>query len=111
MKIQEQRTGAVTILKPAGPLAGADVADFKTRALHALDVSLGRCVVDLSGVPFADSVGLECLLDLTESLTSSGQMLRMCGANKTLREVFALVGIAQQFEQFEDANMAVRSFL
>ena len=43
--------------------------------------------------------------------TGSGQMLRRCGANKTVREVFALVGIAPQFEQFEDVNTAVGSFL
>jgi anti-anti-sigma factor len=111
MKIQESKQGAVTVLKPSGPLTQADAGDFKTVTLRALESNLGRILVDMSAVPFVDSLGLEALLDLTEQMQLSGQMLKLCATNKTLREVFTLTATAPLFEHFDDVNTAIRSFL
>ncbi len=51
------------------------------------------------------------LVEVTEEMGRSGQALRMCGANKTVREVLELTDLASHFEHFQDANTAVRSFL
>ena len=111
MKIQEQRQGAVTVLKPEGALVEQSAGVFKQRVMQALGTNLGRFVVDLSAVPFVDSKGLEVLVEVTEEMGKSGQALRMCSANKTVREVLELTDLASMFEHFEDANTAVRSFL
>ena len=111
MKIQEQKQGAVTVLKPSGPLIQTDAGDFKTVATRVMQTSLGRFVVDLTAIPYVDSLGLETLVDVTEELSKSGQSLKLCGANKTLREVLNLAGVAPLFEHFDDVNTAIRSFL
>ena len=111
MKITEQRQGAVTVLKPEGALVETCAGVFKQRIRAALSESLGRFVVDLSAVPFVDSVGLEALVALTEEMGRSGQALRLCAANKTVREVLELTDLTSMFDHFEDANTAVRSFL
>lgn len=111
MKIQEQKHGAVTVIKPSGPIANADVELFKQRLLTVIQEALGRVVVDASAVPFIDSKGLEALVDVTDKVAQSGQLLKLCSVNKTLREVLSLTGLSSQFEHFEDANSAVRSFL
>ena len=111
MKIQESKQGAVTVLKPAGPLIQNDAGEFKSVATRVLESSLGRFVVDLSAIPYIDSQGLETLVDVTEHLANSGQSLKLCAANKTVREVLNLAGIAQLFEHFDDVNTAIRSFL
>ncbi|MGH7179280.1 MAG: STAS domain-containing protein [Tepidisphaeraceae bacterium] len=111
MKIQESRQGAVTVLKPSGPLTLNDAVEFRTLAMRVLSGSLGRFLVDMSAIPFVDSQGLEALLDVTEQLGASGQMLKLCAANKTVREVMTLTGLSAQFEHFDDVNTAVRSFL
>lgn len=111
MKITEQRQGAVVVLKPDGALVEAACPVFKGRMAEAITSSLGRFVVDLSAVPFVDSRGLEVLVELTEELGKSGQALRLCSANKTVREVLELTELAPLFEHFEDSNTAVRSFL
>lgn len=111
MKISEQRQGAVIVLKPDGALVDQDCALFKGRMNEAMNASLGRFVVDLSAVPFVDSKGLEALVELTEELGKSGQALRLCSVNKTIREVMDLTELTPLFEHFEDANTAVRSFL
>ena len=111
MKITEQRQGAVLVLRPDGALVEQACAVFKGRMSEAMTASLGRFVVDLSVVPFVDSRGLEVLVELTEELGKSGQALRLCSANKTVREVLELTELTPLFEHFEDANTAVRSFL
>lgn len=99
------------VLRPHGPIAAADAQVFLDRTLHASAQALGRIVIDASEVPFVDSDGLEKLVDLSDELSSSGQTLKLCGVNETLREVFELTELAGLFEHFEDVQMAVRSFL
>jgi anti-sigma B factor antagonist len=111
MDIEEQRQGAVTVLRPLGPLAVDDATRFKRRAEDALNKSLGRFVIDTSSIPYVDSEGLEALVDLSELLSQSGHALKLCGTNETLREVFDLADVSSLFEHYEDVNTAVRSFL
>ncbi|GIK17991.1 MAG: anti-sigma factor antagonist [Leptolyngbya sp. PLA2] len=111
MQIIEQRQGAVTVLKPIGPLVQKDADALKTRAADVLRKSLGRFVIDASAIAYADSRGLEVLVELTEELGTGGQSLKISAANETLREVLELTELAPLFEYHEDVNSAVRSFL
>ncbi len=111
MEIQETRQGAVTCVKPMGPLVQGDAGQFRRAASDVRIRSLGRFVVDLAAVAYADSQGLEALVELTDELGEGGQSLRVCGANETLREVFAITGVGEMFEHYIDVNTAVRSFL
>jgi anti-anti-sigma factor len=111
MDIQEQRQGAVTVIKPIGPLVAADAEQFKQMVEMTLVRSLGRFIVDASAIQYADSRGLEVLAELTRDLQQSGQVLRLCGAGETLREVLELTELHDQFEHFQDVTTAVRSFL
>ncbi len=101
----------MTVLKPEGPLVDADAAGLKHRLLQELGSSLGRFVVDMSAIPYVDSKGLEALVEVTEEMSRSGQALRLCAPNKTVREVLELTDLASMFDHFEDTNTAVRSFL
>jgi anti-anti-sigma factor len=111
MEIQTQYRGAVLVVRPSGPLAGADADTFKTAVQGFLRENLGRVVIDAATLPFVDSKGLESLADLAEELALSGKGLKLCAANDTIRQVIELTGLAPQFEHFEDTNTAVRSFL
>ncbi len=111
MEISEQRQGAVTIVKPGGPLCHAEAEQFSGHIDEVMARSLGRFVLDASGIPYVDSSGLGALLRITNDLGESGRSLRVCSANETLREVMDLTGLADRFEFYEDVNAAVRSFL
>lgn len=111
MEIHESRQGAVTVLKPQGPLTGPDAEQFKASVSAVMDKSLGRFVVDISEVPYVDSRGLEVLKETTDELSQSGQALRVCGANETVREVLDLTQLTELFEHYQDVGSAVRSFL
>jgi anti-anti-sigma factor len=111
MEIQEQRQGAVTILKPMGALIEPEARLFKEQAMDMLTKSMGRVMVDASAIPFVDSGGVEALVDLTDQLAQSGRALKLCAANETLKEVLHLVGWSHAFEYFDDVTTGVRSFL
>jgi anti-sigma B factor antagonist len=111
MRISETRSGAVTVLKPEGPILEPDADALKQKLMATLGASLGRFVLDLSAVPYLDSKGLEALVEVTEEMSASGQALRLCAPNKTVREVLELTDLASMFDHFEDTNTAVRSFL
>lgn len=111
MEIAEQRQGAVTVVKPRGPLCAQDAQQLKKRLDEVLVLSLGRFVIDLSEVPFADSRGLEVLKETADELSHSGQALRVAGCNETLREVLELTDVAAGLEHYADAGAGARSFL
>ena len=111
MEIVEQKHGAVTVVKPVGPLIQPAADDLLGRMLEVRTKSLGRLVLDASGISYVDSRGLEVLVEVARTLAKSGQGLKICGANEVLREVFELTELTSTFAQFVDVNSAVRSFL
>lgn len=111
MDILEQREGAVTVVKPMGPILLGEAEQLKTKLCDVMGRSLGRFVVDASSVAYVDSRGLEVLVEACEALGDGGQVMRLCGANETLREVLDLTGLSGHFEHFADVHTAVRSFL
>ncbi|MHC4520602.1 MAG: STAS domain-containing protein [Planctomycetota bacterium] len=111
MKVQTQERGAVTVIRPDGPLVAADVDEFKEKLGEEIRRNLGRVVLDVSAVPFVDSRALECLVDITGELAQSGKALKLCAPADTLKEVLELTGVASDFEHFDDVIAAVRSFL
>ncbi len=111
MQIHEQKHGAVTVLRPVGPLVQADADAFKAKALEVRRASLGRFVIDASAVPYVDSRGLEALAEMHDELSRSGQSLKVCGVQPTVREVLELTEVGALVEPYEDAGAAVRSFL
>ena len=110
MEIETEQVEGATVIKPNGPLAKADADEFKGIAIEAGNKTPGRIILDASAVPFADSRGLEVLLDITEDIQREcNDVLLVAESNDTLREVMELTGIAGDFEFFEDVASAVGS--
>lgn len=111
MEIERQLIGAVTVLRPVGPLIDQDAEAFGRAVDEAMADSMGRFVIDGAAVPFADSKGIEALLDAAEAVSDTGRLLRLCGITDTLREVLELTGVSSLIDFYEDASDAARSFL
>ncbi|HVX84474.1 MAG TPA: STAS domain-containing protein [Phycisphaerae bacterium] len=111
MRIDEQKQGAVLVLKPTGPLVGESCLELKAALAGANQRTMGRYILDAAGVSFVDSTGLETLLEASEALIRGGRILKLCTANDTVRDALDLTGLADSFEHFPDVNAAVRSFL
>ena len=111
MNLQELSQGAVTVLKPSGPLILGEAEAFRDRALVLAEQTLGRIVIDASAVTYVDSCGLEILLELTEQMQQGGRALKLCATNPTVTEALKLTMLMEMFDYFDDVNQAVRSFL
>lgn len=112
MRIEQHKHGAVTVLRPRGPVTSTEDAErLRGEGFETLGKTLGRFVLDVSDMPFVDSDGLEALVDLTKELNQSGRSLCLCGAGETLREILAVTDVSPLFSLHEDVQGAVRSFL
>ncbi|MBL9149295.1 MAG: STAS domain-containing protein [Phycisphaerae bacterium] len=111
MEIAESTAGAIGVVAPKGPLCGDDARAVRETVFAAIAKRRGRVVVDLGAVPFADSVGLEALLDVSDALAESGRSLKLVNVGATMREALDIVGIGALFEQYPDVHAAARSFL
>lgn len=111
MQVQEQQFGAVTVVKPVGALTGEDADAFRSRTELAMSRAMGRVLIDASAIPYADSRGLEVLVELSDAFSAGGQVLRLCGATETLREALDLTDLSGLFEHYEDVHTGTRSFL
>jgi len=109
VKIVHEQDGDVEVIKPRGPLVAEDSEQLRRQVNKAMEEHGGAVILDMSGVPFVDSQGLEALMDLTEHLIRTGQALKVCGLNETLCEVLEITELAALFEQFDDVASAVGS--
>ena len=107
MKIDEKRMGETTILKPSGPLIDSDADQLKGYLVGALGDTPGKIVLDAVAMPFADSRGLQVLVDTTRELARSGSKLKLAGATETLKEVMDLTNTTQLFDCFDDLESAL----
>ncbi len=110
MNIDIQQQAAVTVLVPKGPLVIGDADHVRKAVNEAISKNLGRVVLDISKVPYADSKGLEMIYEIGTELVSAGRVFKLAGANETIREVLALTEVGAVCEQFDDVSTAVRSF-
>tara|TARA_E500000318_G_scaffold86482_5_gene83064 strand:+ start:130246 stop:130584 length:339 start_codon:yes stop_codon:yes gene_type:complete len=112
MNIDTSRHGAVSVVRPDGPvITEEDATLLRTESLNVLGSTLGRFVVDAKEMTFVDSNGLEALVDITQEVSAGGQHLKLCAVSDTLREILMLTGLSKKFQQYEDVQSAVRSFL
>ena len=111
MEIKTEQRCAVTLVRPDGPLTSAEAETLKSMMLGLIEENLGRVVLDATDIAYVDSQGLEALVEVTQELAPGGKTLKLCAVNETLQQVLDLTDLASQFEQFEDANSAIRSFL
>jgi anti-anti-sigma factor len=73
-----------------------DVKDVLSEALLSFDsVTPPRTVVDLTGVTFMDSSGINVFVAVHKTMSDAQGWLRMAGAQESVLRVFQLVGLDQ----------------
>lgn len=111
MTFEQQSIGAVTVLKPIGPMANAeDSQQFHEQSSDLIRSSLGRFVVDATELSYVDSTGLEALVNIAEQLSAFGQALKICTLGETLSETIRVTQTSDSFEPFDQVQDAVRSY-
>lgn len=89
--------GRAIRLQLVGEVDMATVPIFEEAFLSALDEAQDRIVIDLSGVEFMDSSGLNALVRARNALDDRGVELVIAGLNDQLRYLFDVSGLMTAF--------------
>ena len=111
MKVITNTEGAVTILKPLGPLLAGEL-DELDQSLNALARDwTRRIVINMAESGCIDSAGLELVSRYHQRFGEHGLRLKLCGLNELGRKIFNLTGLSRRLEIYTDTAAAVRSFV
>jgi len=111
MEVVVSNEGAVTVLKPLGPIIAGDLEEMEKELLAFYKNWTQRIVINLKEVTFIDSAGLELLNRFRHQLSEHGLKLKLCAINEITRKIFDLTKQSRNYEIYTDTTSAVRSFL
>jgi anti-anti-sigma factor len=90
-EIQVRREGDAALVVPVGDLDSSTASSLDRAIQEALDEGARRVVLDLAGVEYVDSRGLDLLIRATERATGAGAELVLRRANRQLRRARELI--------------------
>jgi anti-anti-sigma factor len=102
MRIESKKLGDTEVLRLHGLLSGADTETFEANVRKRIDDGARELVLDLSGLLFVDSRGLEALVNLAELQVRNGRTLKLAGVTPLLQEVLDITDLASLFEFCEN---------
>lgn len=99
VEVRKDESG-ITVLEVSGDLDCESAEAFADEVRGAVDASRGPVLLDLQAVPFMDSTGMRCLLELLLRLRNEGRDLAMCCLNTGPKRAAKLVGLPDVLPQF-----------
>lgn len=110
MHIHEEQLDTVYMLRLEGRL-DAVTAPEAERAFRSAIRSEGHGVlVDLSGVEYMSSGGVRAMIMLNRGLTSKDRVLKLCGLNPFVKQVFEISNLDKVFDVYPSAADGIAAF-
>jgi anti-sigma B factor antagonist len=111
MKVKQEESGEVVILRLGGKLMGGPDADsFQSTVKDLVGQGKTKILVDLSEISWVNSTGLGILISGYTTLKNAGGTLKLVGVNKRINQIFMVTKLHTIFEAFEEESAAVQSF-
>ena len=109
MSIPVEDYGHAVILKPKGELTEDVLSAFKEVVDHQLmDEAVVDVIVDMGEITFVDSIVLEYLLELQDSLHEKFGQVRLARCDENVAKILEMTRLDVAFEVFSDTEDAVR---
>ncbi len=110
MKIQTQDYNDVTVIVMQGDL-DADFAEvLKKTVTEVIAKRRTAIVLDMSGVAFIDSQGLEQLLWSRDYCNANKCELRLAGLDENCEKILEITRLNNEFDRYAELAQAVKSF-
>ena len=110
MKVKIQDYNDVTVLELQGELDG-DVAELFKNTITNIIAEHKTCIVlDMSGVGFVDSQGLEQLLWSRDYCNENKRELRLAGLDENCMRILEITQLESEFDHYSELTEAVKSF-
>jgi len=102
-----QREDGFSMISPKGKLDTITAPTFTKELTSLLEEQPNVCIVDLSGVSFLSSSGLQSLLSGAKTSQQKGIKYGVSGMNTMVKDVFMLSGFNNFIHYFENVEEAV----
>ncbi|TWT41174.1 STAS domain protein [Phycisphaerae bacterium RAS1] len=111
MKVDVERQGSVSVIVPRDAITEASTETVEQAVSGETSSGGVRLVIDMTHVPFVDSAGIECLVRMARTGSSTALRLRVASLSETVREALYLTGTLKQLSVYDSVESAVRSYL
>jgi anti-sigma B factor antagonist len=103
LKVRSQNLGDRTVISVSGEIDLYTVPRLHGELVSALaDGGALRLVVDMSGVEFCDSTGMNVLLNAHRRAREQGGDLELAGPRPTVRKILHVTGLESVFTVLDD---------
>jgi anti-sigma B factor antagonist len=110
MRIRTQDYDSITVVELQGELD----ADFTEQLQNTITDTIAKrkvgIVLDMSGVGFIDSQGLEQLLWSRDYCTENKSELRLAGLDENCMKILEITQLENKFDCYAELTEAVKSF-
>ncbi len=110
MKIKTQDYNDVTVAELQGDLDLDAVGSFQSTITDIVSRGKVGVVLDMSGVGFVDSVGLEQLLWARDYCNENTREFRLAGLDENCAKILEITRLENEFEHYAELSEAVKSF-
>ncbi|MBA2560857.1 MAG: STAS domain-containing protein [Propionibacteriales bacterium] len=107
--VVDQREG-VALVTLSGDVDAGSVQLLRDTFDRLVAAGQHRFVVDLGDVPFMDSAGLACLVQLFKRVRIGEGDVRICTLQPAVLRIFELVRLTRVFELFDTPEAAFASY-
>jgi len=110
MEIVIEESGEVRILKFQGKLDTNTAPKAEAEVFGLIESGASKLLVDFEQLDYVSSAGLRFLLATAKKLKSDQGVLKICGLNPTVQEVFDISGFSSILSVFSDQAQALSEF-
>ncbi len=110
MKVKTQDYNDVTVVELQGELDEDFAEMFQNTITDIVAKHKTGIVLDMSGVGFIDSEGLERLLWARDYCNENNSQLRLAGLDENCAKILEVVRLENEFDHYAELAEAVKSF-
>jgi anti-sigma B factor antagonist len=102
----EGPTGGQRVLRLVGPLTASTTSPLQSVVCNE---DANTLIIDLTRVPYVDSVGLGSLVGAYVSSQKAGKRIALSGANRRVMQLFQITKLDAFFLSFPSVEQAVKA--
>ncbi|MHC4120013.1 MAG: STAS domain-containing protein [Planctomycetota bacterium] len=110
MRLKTQDYNDVTVVELHGDLDADVVEIFHNAVIEIVTEPRVGVVLDMSGVGFIDSQGLEQLLWARDYCNENTRELRLAGLDENCERILEVTRLSNEFDHYAELTEAVKSF-
>ena len=109
MKLTHENYDQLTVMVLHGEMTADQIDAFRKLAMERLEAQVRDFVLEISGVEFIDSKGLETVLWLQEQAGEKLGQVRFAAPTENVKKIFEMTRLAPRFDCHATVEAAIKS--